>query len=196
MSRIGPGLVFVVFLSGVGRPAAAQDSTWQAIKGEGVLRASAIVDSVFIDKQIPRATVAGGDFTAYLMARLGVNRIPPDFNYRVKVDSSRIRLGGTLADLPREAHAVLDPLFLLLAPDTHLVAEVTLTHAGPRAEHFRLESVLIEGVAIPDNLLQPVMAGVGQQYPALTSSGRDLYVEIPAGARITLLPDSVGLTGP
>jgi hypothetical protein len=180
----------------MGRPGAAQDSTWQAINGEGVLRASAIVDSVFIDKQIPRATVGGGDFTAYLMARLGVTQIPPDFNYRVTVDSTRIRLGGRLADLPREAHAVLDPLFLLLAPDTHLVAEVTLLHAGPRAEHFRLESVLIEGVPLPESLLQPVMSGVGQQYPALTSSGRDLYVEIPAGGRITLLPDSVGLTGP
>jgi len=41
-----------------------------------------------------------------------------------------------------------------------------------------------------------VMAGVGDQYPALTSSGRDLFVEIPAGGRMALRPDSVALALP
>lgn len=160
------------------------------------MRSSVVVDSVFVDRLLPRATVGGGDFTAYLMARLGVTRIPPDFNYRVLVDSAYIRIGGRLADLPHEARAALNPLFLLLTPETRLVAEVELSYAGPRAAHFHLKAALIEGVPVPEELLQPVMAGVGAQYPALTSSGRDLYVEIPAGGKITLLPDSVALIGP
>ena len=55
---------------------------------------------------------------------------------------------------------------------------------------------LIDGVPVPESLLQPVMAGVGDQYPALTSSGRDLYVEIPAGGRMALRSDSVALALP
>jgi len=62
--------------------------------------------------------------------------------------------------------------------------------------HFRLRSVLIDGVPVPESLLQPVMASVGDQFPALTSSGRDLYVEIPTGGRMALRSDSVGLALP
>jgi hypothetical protein len=175
---------------------AGQDSTWQAITPEGVVRASALVDSVFVDKHINRAVVGGGDFTAYLMARLGVNRIPPDFQYRVRVDTALIHLGGRLADLPDEARSSLGPLVMFLKPETRLLAEIDLQSAGPRAVHFRLRSVLIEGVPVPESLLQPVMASVGDQYPALTSSGRDLYVEIPEGGRMALRPDSVALALP
>ena len=82
------------------------------------------------------------------------------------------------------------------APETELTAEIDLVPAGSRAVHFRLRDVLIDGVPVPDGLLQPVMAGVGDSYPALTSSGRDLYVEVPPGGRITLTPDSVSLTRP
>ncbi len=175
---------------------AGQDSTWQTITPEGVVRASALVDSVFVDKRVKRAAVGGGDFTAYLMARLGINRIPPDFQYRVQVDTALIHFGGRLADIPDEARSALSPLLMFLTPDTKLMAEIDLRTAGPRAVHFRLRSVLVDGVPVPDALLQPVMAGVGDQYPALTSSGRDLYVEIPEGGRMTLRPDSVELALP
>jgi hypothetical protein len=176
--------------------AKAQDSTWQPITAEGVVRASSIVDSVFVEKVTTAGRVDGGDFTAYLMARLGVNRIPPDFNYLVMVGTALIHLRGKLSDLPNEARNALSPLVMLLAPETELMAEIELTEAGPRAVHFRLRDVLIDGVPVPDGLLQPVMAGVGDSYPALTSSGRDLYVEVPPGGRITLQPNRVGLTRP
>ena len=184
-----PWFLFPVMLAG-------QDSTWQTITPEGVVRASALVDSVFVDKQINRAQVGGGDFTAYLMARLGVNRIPPDFQYRVRVDTALIHFGGRLADLPDEARSSLGPLVMFLKPETRLMAEIDLQTAGPRAVHFRLRNVLIDGVPVPEALLQPVMASVGDQYPALTSSGRDLYVEIPEGGRMALRPDSVALALP
>ncbi len=116
-------LLFPVALAG-------QDSTWQAITPEGVIRASALVDSVFVDKQINRAAVGGGDFTAYLMARLGVNRIPPDFQYRVRVDTALIHLGGRLADLPDEARSSLGPLVMFLKPETRLLAEIDLQSGG------------------------------------------------------------------
>ena len=98
-----------------------------------MVRASAVVDSVFVEKQINSGTVAGGDFTAYLMARLGINRIPADFNYRVLVDTSLIHLRGKLSDLPGEARTALSPLLMLLAPETELTAEIDLVPAGARA---------------------------------------------------------------
>lgn len=169
---------------------------WQPISAEGVVRASALVDSVFIDRRIARTAVSGGDFTAYLMARLGVRRFPPDFNFRVNVDSSLIRIGGRVMDLSGEARASLGSLVMFLSPVTRLEAQVEMTPEGPRAVHFHLRSATVEGVPIPGVLLDPVMAEVGRQYPALTSSGRDLFVEVPSGASVTFVTDSVVLRGP
>jgi hypothetical protein len=192
MAKLNPTLPLLLATLLIPVSLAGQDSTWQAITPEGVVRASSLVDSVFIDKQINQAVVGG----AYLMARLGVNRIPPDFQYRVRVDTALIHLGGRLADLPEEAKSSLGPLVMFLKPETRLLAEIDLQTAGPRAVHFRLRSVLIDGVPVPESLLQPVMASVGDEYPALTSSGRDLYVEIPQGGRMALRPDSVALALP
>jgi hypothetical protein len=63
------------------------------------------------------------------MARLGVNRIPPDFQYRVRVDTALIHLGGRLADLPDEARSSLGPLVMFLKPETRLLAEIDLQTA-------------------------------------------------------------------
>jgi hypothetical protein len=138
----------------------------------------------------------GGDFTAYLLARLGARRLPPDFGYRVAVDSTLLRIGGTVAQLPREAREALGLLVMFLAPDTRLEAEVELASAGPQAVRFHLRTATINGVPIPETVMIPVLQDVGRQYPALTRTGRDLYVQIPAGAAMNLLPGAVGLTGP
>ena len=172
------------------------DSAWKPIDPEGVLRASAIVDSVFVDRQLRQATVDGGDFTAYLMARLGIHKLPPDFGYRVLVDSSMIRIGGRISDLPSDARRALAQLVLVLPPSTRLEARIALLEAGRQAVRFHLGGATVQGIPVPDAVLNSMMRNVGQQYPALTETGRDLYVQVPAGARMALQPGGVRLTAP
>jgi len=201
--RLGAGsIVLLLCLPAVAQaqsdsaPSRGAAVAWQPISAEGVVRASALVDSVFVDRRLPQASVGGGDFAAYLMARLGVRRFPPDFNFRVAADSGGIRIGGRVMDLPGEARSALSSLVMLLAPETRLEAQIVLLPEGSRAIHFHLDAVTVEGVAIPNGLLDPMMAEVGRQYPALTSSGRDLYVEVPSGALVVFTIDSVTLKGP
>jgi hypothetical protein len=172
------------------------DPVWKPIGPEGVLRASALVDSVFVDHQLGRATVDGGDFAAYLMARLGASNLPRDFGYRVAIDTSGIRIGGRVADLPPEARRALAQLIMILPADTRLEAQIALQSAGREAVRFHLQGATIHGIPVPETLLQPMMAQVGRQYPALTGSGRDLLVQVPLGGRVELVPGGVRLTGP
>ena len=175
---------------------ARPDTTPLRITPEGVTRASALVDSVYVDRQLRQATVDGGDFTAYLMARLGVRALPPEFGYRVIVDTSLIRIGGRIADLPAEARRALAQLILVLPPETRLEAQVELLPAGREAVRFHLRGATVQGVPVPEALFAPLMSDIGRRYPALTPSGRDLYVQIPAGASMQLVPGGVSLTGP
>lgn len=169
---------------------------WRRIAPEGVLRASAIVDSVFVDRQLTRARVDGGDFTAYLMARLGIRNLPDDFGFRVLVDSSAIRIGGTMADLSPEARRALAQLVMILPPSTRLEARLTLLPAGPQAVRFHLDAATVQGIPVPESVLSPMMRSVGQQYPALTETGRDLFVQVPTGGKMKLVPGAVLLTAP
>jgi hypothetical protein len=186
-------LSLLLLASGIGQ---AGDSTWQAITTEGVVRASAAVDSVYLDRRIPGTTVSGGDFAAYLMARLGTRRFPPDFGFRVQVDSSQIRIGGRVADLPPEARNALGPLVMVLAPDTWLEGQVQLLSAGPQAVRFHLKGATIGGIAVPEQVLASTMESVGTGYPALTKTGRDLFVQVPTGATMRLGDGGVVLRGP
>jgi hypothetical protein len=180
-------------------PLAAQtdrEPSSQPITAEGVARASALVDSVFIDRVLPRATVEGGDFTAYLMARLGVQAIPPDFAYRVTVDTTGLCIGGRITDLPREARAALAQMVFLLPPETRLEGRVELHPAGKEAVRFHLAGATVHGVPVPEAVFAPLMADVGRQYPTLTATGRDLFVQIPAGASLRFVVGGVELIGP
>jgi len=172
------------------------DTAWKPIVTGGIFRASAVVDSVYLDRQVPSRVVDGGDFAAYLLARLGMHEIPPDFGYRVAVDTVRIRLGGRIADLPSEARQALSQLVMMVPASTRLEAQITLVHAGPEAMRFHLQSATVQGIPVPETLLQPMMASVGRQYPALTGTGRDLLVRIPSGAGMTLVSGGVLLSSP
>lgn len=172
------------------------DSAWKPIATEGVLRASAIVDSVFVDNQLKQATVDGGDFSAYLMARLGIQTLPPDFGFRVLVDSSMIRIGGRISDLPSQARQALSQLVMLLPPTTRLEAQVVLLPAGKQAVRFHLNGATVQGIPVPESVLNSVMRNVGQQYPALTETGRDLLVQVPAGGKMKLVSGAVQLIAP
>jgi hypothetical protein len=193
-----PGWLATLLLTLLPAVAWAQepDSSWKIIRSEGVLRASALVDSVFVDRQLPAATVDGGDFAAYLMARLGATNLPPDFNYRVAIDSTQIRLGGKLSELPPEAKRSLSQLMSFFPPDSRLEAQITLHGAGKQAVRFHLNAVSINGTGVPEMILQPLLTNIGRQYPALTATGRDLYVQVPDGATIQLVDGGVRLVGP
>jgi hypothetical protein len=197
MRLLSAGLVSSLLI--VSGPLAAQtgaEPLSTPITAAGVTKASALVDSVFIDRQLPRATVDGGDFTAYLMARLGVRVIPPDLGYRVTVDTTALRIGGRVSDLPREAREALAQMVFLLPPETRLEGQVELLPAGKEAVRFHLAGATVQGVPVPEALFASLMADIGRQYPALTATGRDLFVQIPAGARIRLVPGGVELIGP
>lgn len=172
------------------------ETAWKPIAGTGVLRASALVDSVYIDRLLPAATVDGGDFAAYLMARLGLRPFPEDFNFRVAVDTALIRIGGRIRDLPAEARQALSQLVMLLPPDTEIEALVELQRAGREAVRFHLARAKLNGIPVPETFLQPMLSSVGRQYPALTETGRDLLVQIPDGATMRLEEGGVRLTGP
>ncbi len=172
------------------------DPAWKPLTNDGILRASAVVDSVMVDRQLGQATIDAGDFTSYLMARLGIPRIPDDLGFRVSSDTAMLRIGGRLRELPAEAQRALSGLVAILPPDTRLEAQITLQPAGPAAFRFHLESATVQGIPIPDAFLGNAMANVGAQYPALTRTGRDLYVQVPSGARVTLSDGSIALTGP
>jgi hypothetical protein len=195
MRSLSAGFLWPLLIASQLGAQTAAEPVSRPITVTGVTRASALVDSVFIDRQLPRATVDGGDFTAYLMARLGV-RLPPDLGYRVTVDSTGLRIGGRVSDLPREAREALAQMVFLLPPETRLEGQVELQPAGKEAVRFHLAGATVQGVAVPEALFAPLMADVGKQYPALTATGRDLYVQVPAGAGIRLVPGGVELTGP
>ncbi len=161
----------------------------------GVLRAAAVVDSVFVDRTLRETTVDGGDFTAYLMARLGVTVLPPDFGIRVATDDSLLHIGGRLADLPHEVRQQLSQLTLLFPPDTRIEAQVVLVRAGKDAMRFHLQGISLGGTPLPDFLVDPVFREIGRRYPALTESGRDLLVALPEGATMRLVRAGVFLKG-
>jgi len=163
---------------------------------DGILRASALVDSVYVDRQLSQARVDGGDFAAYLLARLGAGALPADFGYRVSMDTTRVRIGGRVTDLPALAKQSLSQLVLWLPPDTWIEADIRLLSAGKEGVRFHLEGASVQGMPIPEPVLSPLLAGVGEQYPALTASGRDLYIQVPSGARMALEPGAVRLTAP
>lgn len=190
-------LLWAVALAAPG--ALAQDSTeveGNTLSTSGVFIASALVDSVFVDRTLDSAFVSGGDFGSYLMARLNIIPIPPDLGLRVVIDTQQIRLVGTIGDLPAEAMAALGPLLGMFPLDTRIGGEISLLKVAREVVRFRLERVRVNDIALPEPLVASVMLDVGRQYPALSRTGRDLFVEIPQDAEVLLAPGGVRLVGP
>jgi hypothetical protein len=173
----------------------AVDTTGSLMTNAGVPRAAALVDSVFVAKVRDTATVDPGDWTAYLMARLGVKPIP-EMKLRVTIDTAHLRVTGALKDIPPEARASLASLLSMLDPETPIVAVVSLRLEAPNAIRFRLDSAYIAGFPIPETILAQGLRVVGEKYPVLANGGRDLFVEIPPGALVRFTPGGVRLNGP
>ncbi|HTC25347.1 MAG TPA: hypothetical protein VK688_13390 [Gemmatimonadales bacterium] len=157
----------------------------------GVYRAAALVDSVYVDRLNPEAFVEGGDFASYLVARLGVRPVPDNLAIDVAVDTTAVMLSGRVEDLPEAVRAQLGPALMFLDPSSVIAADVSLLRSRVGVMRFHLRSLLINGVALPEGILVPLMAQVGANYPALTSTGRDLLVAIPEDGTMRLAPGGV-----
>ncbi len=195
--RAGPAWLAALILAVSASLAGAQQAPPpDSIRPEGVQRASATVDSVFVDRQIVEGYVGAGDWASYLMARLGIFPIPRDVKIEVASDTSRIALRTRVGDLPPQARQALGPLLGLFPAETEVGGDISLERVAREVVHFRLETVRVNGVPLPDLLVQSVLLDVGRQYPALTRSGRDLFVEIPRDASVQLAVGRVHLVGP
>ena len=172
------------------------DSVVVPISNEGVVRATSIVDAVFVERRMPTGAVGGADWAAYLMARLGVRPIPFMPYVAVGVDTTAIRMTSRIGDLPPQTRTELGPMVGFLDPATPISASILLQPAGPEAVRFHLDGVSINGFPVPEPFLQPYLAGIGRSYPMLTASGRDLLVQIPPNARVELGADSIHLSLP
>ena len=172
------------------------DTTGALMTNAGVVRAAGGGDSVFVAPyKSYDATVDAGDWTAYLMARLGVRPIP-EMGLRVTIDSLRLRVRGRISDLPPEARTALAGFVALLDPATPFEASVALDQAAPNAIRFHLDSAWIAGYAIPDPILTQGLRVVGEKYPVLANGGRDLFVETPIGGTVRFSAAGVKLQGP
>ncbi|MEP6474092.1 MAG: hypothetical protein ABJC74_10245 [Gemmatimonadota bacterium] len=166
------------------------------VTADGVVRATAVVDDVFVERRIPAGTIGGADWVAYLMARLGVRPIPMMPGFVVTVDSASIHLRSRIADLPAQTRAELGPLVGFLDPTTPISATILLQPAGALAARFHLETVSVNGFPIPDGFLLPYLSDIGRRYPMLTRTGRDLLIQVPQGGLLSLAPDSIHLSLP
>jgi hypothetical protein len=175
---------------------APQEPPPDSVRQDGVVRASAVVDSVFVDRQIPEGFVAMGDWASYLMARLGIYPIPAQLRIAVLADTQRITIQTRVGDLPAEATLALGPIVGMLPPETTVGGDIGLSRVAREVVQFRLETVRVNGVALPEGLVATVMMEVGRRYPALSKSGRSLFVEIPRDAGVELRPGGVRLVGP
>ena len=161
------------------------------ITREGVARAQAVVDSVFLDRKISQGYIDGGDWASYLMARLGVEPLPENTAIAVVVDSTHVEFSSRLQDLPAEARRMFGPLEALVDSSTVLTAEIVQLPAAKGIAHFQLKRVLVGSFPVPETVLRYMLLDVGEKYPALTKSGRDLFVEIPVDGQVSLVPGAI-----
>ncbi|MHB1327699.1 MAG: hypothetical protein ACYC2K_05795 [Gemmatimonadales bacterium] len=193
MRRTIPALCIVVLLGLCPALAAQTNPDPGKLSKEGVLRGSATVDSVFVDRTKPQGAVDGGDWASYLLARLGAGPIPDGLGIVVGVDTSHIDVRGRLQDLPLEARALLGPVASMVDSSTMISATVLMQRTGPEVLRFWLRSITVNGMGLPEFILGQMMASVGRQYPALTRTGRDLYIQVPRDGVIRLAAGAVHL---
>jgi hypothetical protein len=185
MRRVGIAAL-VAGMTLIGRAAAQQGGKDGRLSRDGVVRATATVDSVFVARTAKSGRVEGGDWGSYLLARLGAGAIPDTLAIVIAVDTAHIEVHGRLQDLPLEARRLLGPLATMVDSSTVVAADVALQRTGREIVRFYLRGIKINGFPFPEFLLGPMMAQVGRQYPALTASGRDLYVQIPPDGSVRL----------
>lgn len=171
-----------------------QDPAGDPLTNAGVARAAAGVDSVFVSRTTKQALIRGGDFGSYLIARLGVNPIPPDLTLRVAVNPQGLVLAGRLADVPEQARDALGTMFSFLPLSTPIAGDIAVDRVAPDAVRFRLAAARVNGIPVPETVLNAIMSGVARQYAAPAPSGRDLMVRVPPEGNLQLLTGWVRLS--
>jgi len=157
----------------------------------GIPRANSLVESVFITRRTREQRISGGDWVSYMAARLGALPIPDQTGIRVAVDSQRILVDGRMVDLPPETRSLFGPMAMLMDSNTVLRAEVVMAPTGPGVVRFVLATISVNGYQIPESILSSFLARVGQQYPALTKTGRELLVAVPPDGKVGLAINAV-----
>ena len=166
------------------------------ITNAGVLRADSVVQAVFLERTVAVDTADIGDFTAYLLARLGVPPFPDGMGFRVTADSARARISGTLGDFPPETVQELGAIFFFLDSSSTFVAEISLPQRTGGVMRFRLERVLVKGFTIPEILLIPALREYDRRYPVLASGGREFVVAMPPEASVRFVADGIEMRMP
>jgi hypothetical protein len=187
--------LFLVALSVA--PAGAQDSTVRAPRGRitnaGVSRANLSVDSVFVKRTATADTIEIGDFAGYMLARLGVPPFSDSLKFVVSADTARVRISGRLMDFPVEARTELGPIFTFLDSTSVFEVDMSMPQGSDRLMRFRLQRTTVRGIPIPDMLLLPALNEYARRYPVLADGGRELLVEMPAGATAKLVPNGIAI---
>jgi hypothetical protein len=191
-------LVLVLLL--LAPPLVAQDTIPRIpggrITNAGVSRANLAVDSVFIRRAIRGDTIEIGDFTGYLLARLGVPPFSDSLNFAVTSDTSRVRITGRLMDFPVEARTELGPIFTFLDSTSVFTVDISMPQGSDRLMRFRLQRTTVRGIPIPDMLLLPALNEYARRYPVLADGGRELLVEMPVGATARLVTNGIAIYMP
>lgn len=171
-----------------------QDPAGDPLTNAGFARAAAGVDSVFVSRKASQTMIRGGDFGSYLIARLGVYPIPPDLTLKLAVTPSGMVLAGRLADVPERARDAMGTMFAFLPLSTPIAGDIAVSRVAPDALRFRLAAAKVNGIPVPETVLNAVMSGVARQYAAPSGSGRDLMVRVPPEGSLQLLTGWVRLS--
>ena len=158
----------------------------QRLSSAGVYRAAARVDSVYVTRVNRQAFVEGGDFASYLVARVGVRPVPDNLAIDIAVDTGAVTLSSRVSQLPPAVKAALGPALMFLSDQSVIAADVVLIRQQPGVVRFHMRSLLVDGSALPEVLVGPLMAQVGARNRALTDTGRDLLVSIPVDGTMRL----------
>jgi hypothetical protein len=180
LTLLGFGLVVTLGAAVQGRPG-------DPLTNAGIQRAAARLDSVFVSRTAPRVMIKGGDFGSYLIARLGVVPIPADLTLRVVVNREHMALTGRLRDVPVLAREAMGGMFAMVPLDTPLEAEISMQRIEPEWVRFRLATVRVNNLPVPETMLAALMSRVARQYGVPSETGRDLVVRIPPNGNVELV---------
>ncbi len=194
---IRPFLATLLVLCGAPALAAQTEAaSGSLITNDGVLRASTTVDAVFLERTRLIDTVDVGDFTSYLIARMGAPPFDEGLGFRVTSDSNGARITGRLLDFPAETRSELGPIFRFVDSTSAFAAEVALVERSHGIMRWRLTRVTVNGFPVPDFLLTPALREYNRRYPILGNNGRDFLVAMPPEATAALVTNGLELRMP
>jgi len=195
--KLRPFLATVAALIGPATLVAqSADIPGSPITNDGVVRASRTVDAVFLDRTRLIDTVDVGDFTSYLIARMGAPPFEEGIGFRVTADTTRARITGRMLDFPAETRSELGPIFAFVDSTAAFAAEVALVERAHGIMRWRLVRVTVNGFPIPDFLLTPALREYNRRYPILGNNGRDFLVAMPPEATAALVMDGLEIRMP